>query len=62
MKADLKSFCEKYLNDISQRDFIKEKRLMALWQRFLRDDANVRWLEIWVFVVLEYWLQKNNVN
>jgi asparagine synthase (glutamine-hydrolysing) len=62
MKADLKSFCEKYLKDISQRDFIQEKKLMALWQRFLKDDTHVRWLEIWVFVVLEYWLQKNNVN
>ena len=62
MKNDLKGFCESHLVAISNRDFIKGPQLMTYWKRFLDGDDSVRWMEMWLFIVLEYWLQKNNVG
>jgi len=62
LKNELRSFCEEHINKISQRPFINGEQLQNYWLRFLRGDKNIRWAEIWLFVVLEYWLEKNNVN
>ena len=62
MKNELRSFCESHLNGISEREFIKGPQLKLYWKKFLSGDESVRWMEIWLFVVLEYWLQKNNVS
>jgi asparagine synthase (glutamine-hydrolysing) len=62
MKKELRSFCESHLQRIAQRDFINGKNLLAYWQRFLNNDASVRWMEIWLFVILEYWLEKNGID
>jgi asparagine synthase (glutamine-hydrolysing) len=62
MKNELRSFCEKHLQRIAQRDFINGKNLLAYWQRFLNNDNSVRWMEIWLFVILEYWMEKNGID
>lgn len=62
MKKELRSFCEERLQRIAQRDFINGKNLLVYWQRFLNNDASVRWMEIWLFVILEYWLEKNGIE
>jgi asparagine synthase (glutamine-hydrolysing) len=59
MKTELKQFCENAINNISHRDFINGPQLKSLWMQFLKGDKQVRWLDIWLFVVLEHWLQKN---
>ena len=62
MKNELRSFCESQLYAISERDFIKGDQLILYWKRFLNNDDSIRWMEIWLFVVLAYWLEKNNVG
>jgi asparagine synthase (glutamine-hydrolysing) len=62
MKKELRSFCETHLQRIAQREFIDGKNLLAYWQRFLNNDASVRWMELWLFVILEYWMEKNKVS
>ena len=62
MKHELKSFCEERIEAISARSFIRGNELKERWQQFLKGDASVRWMELWLFVILEHWLQKNNVN
>lgn len=62
MRKELRSFCETHLQRIAQRDFINGKNLLAYWQRFLNKDASVRWMEIWLFVLLEYWMEKNGIE
>jgi len=62
MKKELRAFCETHLKRIAQRDFINGKNLLAYWQRFLNNDTSVRWMEIWLFVILEYWLEKNGIE
>lgn len=62
MKNELRSFCEKHLHHIAQRDFINGKDLLAYWQRFLNNDPSVRWMEVWLFVILEYWMERNGIE
>ena len=62
LKNELKPFAEKLVHKIGQRDFINSQALTAKWNRFLAEDSKERWLELWLFVVLEYWLEKNNVE
>ena len=62
MKNELCGFCEKQINHISERDFIQGDHLKKVWNRFLSNDPEIRWQEIWLFVVLEYWMEKNGIN
>lgn len=62
LKNDLRSFCEMHLKNMSDRPFIRGDRLMSRWRNFLHGDKSIRWLEIWLFVVLEHWMEKNHVG
>ncbi len=62
LRTDLKGFCDRYIKNMADRSFINGNRLVSYWNRFLAGDNQVRWSEIWLFVVLEYWLEKNGVS
>jgi asparagine synthase (glutamine-hydrolysing) len=59
IKKDLRSFCDLHINQIAQRDFIHGDRLKYTWKLFLSGDKSIRWQEMWLFVVLDYWMAKN---
>ncbi len=61
MKNELHSFCETHIHHIAQRDFIQGAHLKKVWSRFLSGDPDIRWQEIWLFVVLDYWMEKNSI-
>jgi asparagine synthase (glutamine-hydrolysing) len=62
MKGELHDFCDQRLQRMAQRDFIQGKPLLDYWARFKKGDPQVRWMELWLFVVLEYWMEKNGFN
>lgn len=62
MKNELRSFCDERIQRLAERDFIQGNAVKDRWQRFLKGDEAVRWMEIWLLVILEYWLEKNHVN
>jgi asparagine synthase (glutamine-hydrolysing) len=62
LKNELRAFCEERINNAARRPFIDGTRLTAYWRKFLAGDSTVRWGEIWLFVVLEYWLDKNGIE
>ena len=62
MRRELKSYCESKISSACDRDFINGPELVAYWRRFLKGDPSIRWPEIWVFVVLEHWMQRNGVS
>jgi asparagine synthase (glutamine-hydrolysing) len=62
MKQQLKSFCEARINRMAERDFVRGDALKKYWKRFLHNDPGVRWSELWLFVVLEHWIEKNHVE
>ncbi|MFI5157011.1 MAG: asparagine synthase (glutamine-hydrolyzing), partial [Chitinophagales bacterium] len=55
MKNQLRSFCESHIQRLCERTFIQGNHLAGFWKRFLKGDESIRWMEIWLFVVLEYW-------
>ncbi|HZK65046.1 MAG TPA: asparagine synthase (glutamine-hydrolyzing), partial [Puia sp.] len=59
MKNELRSFCASHIGHMAQRDFIQGEKLILMWNRFLSGDPDIRWQEIWLFVVLDYWMDKN---
>lgn len=61
MKKELADFCDQHIRSVCERDFIKSDILQSEWKKFRANDPSVRWLEIWLFVILDYWLQKNSV-
>ncbi len=62
MRNELQSFCAAQINDLANRNFIKRDALLKYWNRFLQHDPAVRWMELWQFVVLSYWLKKNGIQ
>jgi asparagine synthase (glutamine-hydrolysing) len=62
IRNELRSFCEGYIKNMASRPFINGDALITYWKRFLSGDADTRWAEIWLFVVLEYWMEKNNIT
>jgi len=62
LRSELRSFCEVHIKRMADRSFIRGDQLLKYWQDFLQGNKNIRWPEIWLFVVLEYWLEKNNVD
>jgi asparagine synthase (glutamine-hydrolysing) len=62
LRNDLRSFCDRNIRNMAQRSFIEGEALLRFWQRFLAGDKNVRWAEVWPFVVLEHWLEKNCIE
>jgi asparagine synthase (glutamine-hydrolysing) len=62
LRHELREFCHQHIQKISERNFVEGEALQKYWQSFLAGDRTIRWQEIWLFVVLEYWLEKNHVN
>ena len=62
MKNELQSFCTEYITRLCERSFINSSVLQQYWKQFLTGNPSIRWMDIWLFVVLEYWLEKNGVD
>lgn len=62
MKNELRSFCEQRIKRIAQREFMHAQAINNLWQKFVQGDPGVRWAEVWLFIVLEEWLERNEFN
>ena len=62
MKNELYSFCDQHISRMAERDFIHAEHLLRFWKKFLNNDPQIRWMDIWLFVVLEYWLEKNGIE
>lgn len=62
LRNELKSFCQQKINDLASRSLFNGKAVQEFWQNYLNKKANIRWADIWILIVLENWLQTNNVQ
>lgn len=62
LKHELKSFCEKNIFEFSNRSFCNTLAVQNLWNRFLSGDKTVGWSRIWHLVMLNNWLNENNIE
>lgn len=61
MRNDLQRFCEENIQRLAARNYFSEEALLGYWKNYLHGKAGVRSADVWIFVVLEHWLQKNGV-
>ncbi len=61
MKTELRAFCDAEIQAICSRDFINGQALQRQWQQFLKGDTSIRWIELWLFIILSHWLKKNEL-
>jgi asparagine synthase (glutamine-hydrolysing) len=62
LRKELFNFCDTHIRNMADRPFIHGDQLIRYWQDFMKAGSGIRWTEIWLFVVLEYWLEKNHVD
>jgi asparagine synthase (glutamine-hydrolysing) len=62
MKNELKTFCEERIVSLSKRTIFNELEVLKLWKDFLSGSNVITWSRIWYLVVLENWLQENNIE
>ena len=62
LKNELRGFCELQINRMADREFIQGNHLKSYWKQFLNGDPDINWQQIWLFVVLNYWMEKNSVH
>jgi asparagine synthase (glutamine-hydrolysing) len=62
IRNDLKAFCTEKIKNLADRSFINADVLLDYWQNYLAGKQKIRWTDIWILIVLEHWLERNNVN
>jgi len=62
LRNELRAFGDTHIKRMAQRSFIRPDQLLGHWKRFLAGDKDIRWVELWLFIVLDYWLEKNGVE
>lgn len=62
LKNELRQFCEVRLHRFSERGLIDRQVTERLWADFVSGKNDNLWSRVWVFVVLEDWLERNIDN
>lgn len=64
MRGEMRGYCEKRLGPerLGSRGIFRPEAVTRLWQRFLDRRADVSWSRLWVLVVLEEWLEQNQIE
>ena len=63
MRGGLRRFCEDRLapERIGSRGFFQPEVVTNLWRSFLDGRREVSWSRLWILVVLEEWVERNNL-
>ena len=61
LKNDLKDFCTEHLSTLGNRNFMNDEIVQNIWRDFLAGKKLISWSRIWNLVVLEHWIQKNDL-
>lgn len=61
MRNELRPFCESQIMECADRIFINKTELISYWNKFLKKESGIQWIELWQFVVLNYWMKKNSI-
>lgn len=62
MTGPLRGFAEERIQGLQERELFRPEGIRWLWRAFLKGDPRVSWSRIWYLIVLEDWLEKNDVE
>jgi asparagine synthase (glutamine-hydrolysing) len=61
MKNDMRGFCESHIKGFAARGICDGEKINELWQRFIGGDPLVTWSRVWHIIVLNHWIEKNQL-
>ncbi|MEL6632895.1 MAG: asparagine synthase (glutamine-hydrolyzing) [Bacteroidota bacterium] len=59
MKNELREMCTQSITRLSERNLIQEEMVQRLWKDFLNGDPQAVWMKLWMLVILDQWMLKN---
>jgi asparagine synthase (glutamine-hydrolysing) len=62
LRRELRQFCEKKILSFSQRNIVDSKTLLAIWEMFLKDHELNLSAQVWLCVLLEDWIERNQIT
>lgn len=62
LKRDVRQFTEDKLFQLSNRSLFNRAEILSNWHSFLKGDPRLNWVKIWSLVVLESWLESNEIE
>lgn len=62
LKNELSSFLDSRISSLAEREFFNTEAVISLKNKFLRGDKSVSWARLWIFIVLEDYLQKTELK
>ncbi len=62
MKHELKTWCEKHIKSLEDKNIYENASLTKLWNSFLKNDPLVSWTRVWHLVILNHWLDNNKIT
>ncbi|MFN5376846.1 MAG: asparagine synthase (glutamine-hydrolyzing) [Chitinophagaceae bacterium] len=62
MRNELRSFCDAQIMECADRMFMNKSNFINYWKKFLKKESGIQWIELWQFVVLNYWMNKNSIE
>mgnify|MGYP001197478382 CR=1 FL=1 len=62
LKNELHEFGSALIIDLSKRVYFNEKQILNLWSEYKKGNPIIKFSSIWSLIVLEHWLQNNNIN
>ncbi len=60
LRGELRPFAQQRIDALSDRGIFQADTLQQYWKWFLQDKKDVLWSHIWLFVVLEHWIECND--
>lgn len=62
LRGELSPYCSEALTSLAGRGLFHENELNKLWNAFLNERGDVTWMHIWSLVILEKWMNENNIE
>ena len=62
LKNELYDFADSRIKSLAARPFFNEQTILSRWQAFQSGDKSVSWARLWIFIVLEDYIQKLNLE
>lgn len=62
IKGELREYCEENLKALGTSGVFDQGTIAGIWADYNNGDKSVRWMEIWLLVVLGHWIKKNGVS
>lgn len=62
LKNDLKSWSNRKIEALSERDFINTDQLISIYRRFENGDKSIPYYKIWPLLIFEHYLESNKAE